>query len=325
MTLKDYKAFEHICQASQEGLLVGLTKILRKHYPQKQVVNTSKYLYAIGNIPICLMAHLDTVFPKAPTDIFYDPIKSVLWSPEGLGADDRAGVYAIIKILDGGFHPHIIFTTDEEKGGLGADELGKLACPFNAKYIIELDRRNTNDCVFYDCGNEDFIKYIQSFGFVKSYGSFSDISILCPQWKVCGVNLSVGYQNEHSYSEFLNIKALERTINILKKMLSEKSIPDFQWIAKPYSYEDTYGLYPEDDCILSGYGFCDSCNKEFAEYELMDVFVKGEGLCRFCPTCISTLPLGWCYNCGTHYVMQPNDKRGTCPSCGKAVYEKYDR
>ena len=84
---------------------------------------------------------MDTVFFKPATIIYYDRQKNTMWSPMGLGADDRAGVFAIIQILQSGLRPHIIFTTDEEKGCLGAEALAKTECPFQElKYIIELDR-----------------------------------------------------------------------------------------------------------------------------------------------------------------------------------------
>jgi putative aminopeptidase FrvX len=81
----------------------------------------------------------------------------VIWSPDALGADDRAGVFAIIKILQSGLRPHIIFTTDEETGGYGAKALTSNACPFqDVRYFIELDRQGALDCVFYNCDNKHF-------------------------------------------------------------------------------------------------------------------------------------------------------------------------
>lgn len=60
-----------------------------------------------------------------------------MWSPQGLGADDRAGIFAIIQIIKSGLRPHIILTTDEEVGGVGADLLSKNGNPFaDLRYII---------------------------------------------------------------------------------------------------------------------------------------------------------------------------------------------
>ena len=105
-------------------------------------------------------------------------------------------------------------------------------CPFeDLKYIIELDRQGTNDCVFYNCSNEEFTNYIEQFGFITDWGTFSDISDICPMWEIAGVNLSIGYKNEHTQVETLNTDVLYSTIKKVEKMLDEaKSIKQFEYI-----------------------------------------------------------------------------------------------
>lgn len=183
---------------------------------------TDEYILAEGDIPICLVAHLDTVEKIPPRNIFFDNENKVMWSPELLGADDRAGVYAIIQIIESGYRPHIILTTDEEIGAVGATALVKQIpkCPLeNLKAIFQLDRHGSNDCVFYDCDNPDFTKYVESFGFDTAYGSFSDISVIAPEWGIAAVNLSVGYYNEHQKIEYLRFDELHQTIEKVKMML----------------------------------------------------------------------------------------------------------
>ena len=209
------KLMRQLCLLNQTKLRQTLSTFLRRVYPN--VVETEAYIYAEGSQPICLVAHLDTVFSALPEEIFYDPEQEVMWSPQGLGADDRAGVYAILSIINSGFRPSVVFTTDEEKGCLGAAELviDHPDCPFpNLKAIIELDRCGKEDSVFYDCDNIDFEEYIAQFGFKPNLGSFSDISTIAPEWGVAAVNLSVGYVDEHTYNERLYVKHLELTGNI---------------------------------------------------------------------------------------------------------------
>ena len=43
---------------------------------------TDQYIFAKGNIPIMLVAHLDTVHKTPVKELFYDKKKDVLWSPE---------------------------------------------------------------------------------------------------------------------------------------------------------------------------------------------------------------------------------------------------
>lgn len=231
--IQDKRLFEQLCKLSQEELLHLVTAFLQKHYPKVEA--TYDYVFAEGEIPIALVAHLDTVFDKPPVEIYYDQERGVMWSPQGLGADDRAGVFAILKIIQAGFLPHVIFTTDEECGGIGAEWLAYdyQTCPFNdLKYIIELDRRNNSDACFYDCINQKFIQFIENAGFYETPGIYSDIVELCPAWQVAGVNLSVGYVDEHSEIERLYVPALLQTIESVKHLL-KKACDNFVWECDP--------------------------------------------------------------------------------------------
>lgn len=223
-----------ICPYSQSKLKQILTIYLNKNYTK--VEEASSYIFAEGNCPICLVAHLDTVFPFLPEkdEIFYDPHAEVMWSPQGLGADDRAGVAAIIKIIEDKYRPSILFTLDEETSAEGAIKAitEKLVKP-NFKALIELDRKGSEDCVFYECQNLYFKKFISRFGFKEAEGTFSDISVLAPYWNVAAVNLSIGYLYEHSPLEYLNFKWMRSTIEKVEKILSfEKEIPYFRFYNK---------------------------------------------------------------------------------------------
>ena len=185
---------------------------------------TDKYILAGGELPVCLCAHMDTVFSQPPRTFYYDNQQQVLWSPNGMGADDRAGIYAIIMLLEKGYKPWIVLTDLEEKGGQGADALtlDYVDCPIpDCKALIQLDRQGMDECVFYECANQDFTELIESYGFQTDIGTFTDISILGPVWEVAAVNLSVGYINEHTYTEHLHCDWLESTIAKVEKMLAD--------------------------------------------------------------------------------------------------------
>lgn len=322
----ELKTFEQIVSLKQPALKKVMSNFLRKKYAK--VIETKDYICAEGDIPIALTAHMDTVFDKPVKDMFYDTRKNVIWSPEGLGADDRAGVYAIIQILRSGLKPHIILTTDEEKGCLGAGELAKLPCPFkDLKYIIELDRRGTNDCVFYDCENPEFVNYVERFGFTEAYGSFSDICEFCPTWGVAGVNLSIGYKDEHSYQELLFVSPMFATIDKVKRMLQEKEIPAFKYIPSPYSwnwkgckkdgwgeeyYNKMYGGYPYDDEIV-----CSKCGKTFLEEEVFPVKLLNGKTGYYCPDCLVD-NVSWCKYCQEPFEIAPDvPNTEVCADCAK--------
>ena len=316
----ELKTFEQLASLTQNSLKKVLSSFLKRHYPK--VIETKEYIYAEGEIPIALVAHMDTVFKKPPSEIFFDERHNVIWSPQGLGADDRAGVFAIVQIIRGGQKPHVIFTTDEEYGALGAMKLSKLDCPFtNLKYIIQLDRRGSDDCVFYECDNEEFVEYIESFGFTWNYGSFTDISELCPPWQIAGVNLSVGYRDEHSATEVLFVGQLLSTISKVKKMLNAAAeAPVFKYIPMantPYGKDwytwnkNTYSWSDSNEVMK-----CHNCKKYFMEEELFPAVMLDKTTKFFCPDCLVD-NVAWCNECGSAFEKYSPEapNTGICPMC----------
>lgn len=307
---KDYRLIERLVSFSQRELKHAMSQYLKKRYDN--VIVTKEYIVALGDIPIALVAHMDTVFKTPATQLYYDKEKNVMWSPQGMGADDRAGVFAIMKILQSGLRPSVILTTDEEIGGLGALALSRKDCPIpGLKYLIELDRRGENDCVFYDCYNPDFVSYIEAFGFQERIGSFSDISFLMSQWGICGVNLSVGYEYEHSTSEILQINYLLDTIEKVKVMLTQSEIPVFEYREIYYDGKNWWNFSAKDI-----YGqHCSHCRALYSEYELFPV--KGaDGKMKFyCPDCIVG-NVEWCEYCGEAFEMTSATNK-ICKDCAE--------
>jgi len=221
----DISKIIQLCSLNEDELKTNIIKFLKKS-KYKNIYIDENYIIAEGDLPICLIAHMDTVFPKPPDkdSFFYDKRKKVLWSPEGAGFDDRAGIYAIMTIVSKGFRPHIIFTNYEELGCIGArfliEDIKK--APFKCKALIQLDRAYMNDMVFYSCCNKEFEEYIGKFNFIKDTGSYSDISVIAPAWGIAAVNLSIGYAEEHTTNERLYCsccdKTIEKVIDILKNI-----------------------------------------------------------------------------------------------------------
>lgn len=272
-TDNEFTLFEKICAMTEPQLFRTLKKLLIDRY-DKVITDDKNYLVAIGNIDIALVAHLDTVFDTPAYEVYYDIRKGVCWSPQGLGADDRAGVFACLNIIQRGLKPSIIFTTGEESGGVGAKELAKLECPIpNLKYMIELDRQGENDMCFYQCYCPDFISYVESFGFLEKKGSYSDITFLMEAWHICGVNLSCGYQDEHSYEERLFVDPMFATINKVYKMLKEKNIPTFKYgeneipLTKWYRSNSRDCDWDNDMMLVK----CDECGEKVFDFEIIKV------------------------------------------------------
>lgn len=143
----------------------------------------------------------------------------------GIGADDRAGCAMLWLLRESG---HSLLILDgEEHGQIGAHYM-KENYPeiFNEinehSFILQLDRRGKKDYKCYDLPvTEEFKKFVEkSTNYVLSQSSGkTDICTLCT--KVCGVNLSVGYENEHKPNEILNYKDWLHTYQLVKAMLKK--------------------------------------------------------------------------------------------------------
>ena len=186
---------------------------------------------------VLLVAHADTYWDehygeneKEPQELIQ--LNGIIRNKNGgLGADDRAGC-AIMWLLKEMGHS-ILLTNGEEHGRVGSHWLMKknrdIADEINLKhqFAVQLDRRNGKDFKCYSVGTDPFRDYV---GQITGYSepdrsAFTDIVALCRD--ICGVNLSIGYHNEHSKDEYLVIDEWVNTLNICRKWLSESELPPF--------------------------------------------------------------------------------------------------
>lgn len=224
---------KHYIKSTEKELFAELAKTLKEKYPEV-IVKENFYIYAKGSLPVMLVAHLDTVWEEVKDKIIlYDSEQQLMWSPYGLGADDRAGVAAIMKILKTDLRPSVLFTCGEEQGGIGAAEF-VMDYPIlpNVDFILELDRQGTRDAVYYRCDNPQFEQFISSFGFTTAKGIFSDISIICPFTGIAGVNLSIGYIDEHSPFEMLFVDVMYATIDKVMNILESAQFVKYKYIER---------------------------------------------------------------------------------------------
>jgi len=177
-----------------------------------------------------LVAHADTFFNYTEHNFSVKDgiIKSTTLGC-GLGADDRAGCAILWLLKDSG---HNLLVTDGEEGRqIGAKWLINSNSDIseiihNSSFMVQFDRRNGNDYKFYNIPvSEEFEEYIiRETGYTNAgSGSFTDIVTLCDNSRsCCGVNLSVGYYDEHCKDETLNIEEWNNTLAIAKKMLGKQ-------------------------------------------------------------------------------------------------------
>ena len=242
------KKFEEYLIPTQAELF----SMLCEQYKGKIIFCRDSFILVKGDAPIMLVAHLDTVHKQAVKHICKTADGNILMSPQGIGGDDRCGVYALAKVYEQSkVKPFLLFTCNEEIGGIGARQFctahqqRKLPVELdNLKCIVEIDRKGKDDAVYYDCDNLDFENYITSKGFQTAYGTFSDISVIAPELETAAVNLSSGYYNAHTQHEYINLNELERTIETVIEIVTDASKEDFP----KYDYVEYVGkFYLEDE------------------------------------------------------------------------------
>lgn len=243
-----------------------------------------KFIYCKKNkndcLNVMLTAHMDTVYEaKEDRSLFFEQKKKLFWSPDGLGADDRAGVFAIIEIVKYCNVSDILFCDFEETGGIGSLNFCKKYKKenFNVNFILAYDRCGNKNFVTYSCDNKEFDEVVKKFGFEKQNGSFSDLANLMPHLEVSGANLSVGFENAHSTREILTVDNLLFTIDAsIKLLLSDYAKIKYDYIKeKVYYCRDT--IYKENkgtlycpiflikvkNCYNSGEIKCIECEHKF--------------------------------------------------------------
>jgi len=237
------------CTKTQEKLKAFLkAELIERGYSP---IDQDGFLFAEGELPVMLTAHMDTVHHDNCTIVCTSPDGKYWMSPQGIGGDDRCGIFAIMKIIE--THKcSVLFTEDEETGCVGAKKYADFAkknpdkteyVPKNLNYIIEIDRKNADDAVFYSCDNPDFEKFVtEDTGFKTAHGSCSDISYVAPALGVAAVNFSSGYYNPHQISEYINLAELNENIRRIKAIIDKPS-EKFEYIEKKTVYSSYSGGY----------------------------------------------------------------------------------
>lgn len=251
------KSFEDICRMTQ----MQVKSYMKDYLSSKKynVVSEDGFIYAKGLVPVLLVAHMDTVHTEQCKKIIHDGNK--LSSPQGIGGDDRCGIYIIMNLVKE-FNCSVLLCEDEECGGIGAKKFTKATYTtknadgkdvevkyidtLDVNYMIEFDRKGNNDAVFYSCDNKDFTNFVtDSTGYKFAYGSYSDISTLMPAAKLAAVNLSSGYYNAHQTSEYVMYDEMMDTVEAGRALIKAECNEPFKYIAKSYSYTNPNYNYGE--------------------------------------------------------------------------------
>lgn len=207
----------------EEPVLNFIKDFLNKHninFEQDDFGNI--YCLNYQNQPL-LSAHTDCVGTEEAgyyvnfIDLYPYGDDEILKGIGNIGADDKCGVFLILLYLAAKKPINAVFSICEEIGG--SDGIKHLMTKINNNeifktipYCLVLDRKNGCDiiCSENDYGSDEFEKELSNIGADYGYrpikGGVSDMNTIKEYMNGC--NLSVGYYNPHSNTEFVSMNEL---------------------------------------------------------------------------------------------------------------------
>lgn len=166
-----------------------------------------------------------------------------------LGADDGAGVALMMHMIEHGVEGLYLFTVQEElgSGGMRAWMAEQPELREGITHAVAFDRRGTRDIVTHQHGKrmgsselaEEIARQLDM-GHREAQGSHTDNALLedlVPEI----VNISVGYDHEHTSSETLDLNYLDRLADAVLKV-AWNDLPVFEHVSQ---LAELYGIPPE--------------------------------------------------------------------------------
>ena len=164
-------------------------------------------------------------------------------SQQGLGADDKNGIWVALKCLLSFDVLKVAFFVSEEIGCVGSSAADMTF--FNdARFVLQCDRRGAHDLItvagWTKLCNGAFVEAIQPklFGYKEEEGMLTDVLTLKENGLgVCCVNISCGYYAPHTDYEVTNIPDLMNCLAFVEHIIN--TCTDVY----PHEYEGYYGGY----------------------------------------------------------------------------------
>lgn len=214
-------------------------KWLVEQLPNPEILAENCIAVTVGTSKTLFSCHIDTVHSMVESDtarqaIAHDTNLNVITlDGEGsscLGADDGAGVYLMLRMIEAKVPGTYVFHTGEERGGIGSRAMLRDHHAWLSKFkrAVAFDRAGTTDVVITQGGkscassaagaalvnalNEAGKEY--DFAYEISHrGTFTDTKVYADVIPEC-FNLSVGYEFQHTADEYQDLRFLEQLVAV---------------------------------------------------------------------------------------------------------------
>lgn len=201
----------------------------------------------------CIVAHLDQVQRAHSGDFRAIETRDIIFGYsaknhqiEGLGADDKNGIFIALEALKNYDCLKVVFFKEEEIGCRGSSH-AEMRFFDDCRFIIQCDRRGNSDLITNigctDLCSEAFIQALapEEWGYKEAQGMMTDVETLKEQGlPVSAVNISCGYYNPHTDEEITVKRDLEKCWRFVRHIIEE--------CPEVYSHEageNLYGMYDE--------------------------------------------------------------------------------
>lgn len=209
----------------------------------------------------CIVAHMDQVQERHSKDFIAYEAEDIIigFSPkhkeqQGLGADDKCGLWIALKCLQKFDCLKLAFFVGEEVGCKGSG-LANMAFFDDCRFVIEPDRKGSEDLItqigWTPLCSDDFLKDIgfKKFGYKEAEGMMTDIETLKDNGLMLScINLSCGYYRPHSNEEFVYKPALLNCLAFVEHVIKTYTqvyphIDNTSYYERQNYYGDIYDDY----------------------------------------------------------------------------------
>ena len=207
----------------------------------KRITGTKVETDAAGNLYItkgeaesypCIVAHLDQVQRLHSKDFTIVETGEIIFGyssqnkrQEGLGADDKNGIWIALKCLRKYDSLKLAFFVSEEVGCVGS---GRAVMDFfnDCRFVIQPDRRGYQDIInkigWTSLCSPEFLQAAgyKRFGYRETHGMMTDVQELKERGlQVSCINLSCGYYEPHTDHEFTIKKDLMSCLSLVEHII----------------------------------------------------------------------------------------------------------
>jgi len=241
------KLIEMALEASDYEAMKMLPAYCGKNYNVTSGRGWTVATHPSGDVLPLICAHVDTVKRNDKFKLIFK--KGVYTNKYGiLGGDDRAGVAIILGLVMNKTKAHFAFFDGEESGCTGSRQFansfeGALILTTKVSCYIGLDRRGNNDAAVYDYSSDSLMAIIAKYGYKKAWGSVTDVSAISDIFPKPTVNLSVGFNQEHTANETLKLSSCRNTYNNIQKILTDLEELSFNDLRRENKWGSSYESY----------------------------------------------------------------------------------